>query len=68
MSKQKTSTGNGKQKIAALVQDINYSVNNTEENIVPQLQYFSSDVAIKDTSDGPKVQVPYVRKQRSTDC
>ena len=29
----------------------------TEETISPQLQYFSSDVAVKDTSDGPKVQV-----------
>ena len=58
MSKNK-SNGNGKTKgkIAVLVQEINNSVNNPEESITPQLQYFSSDVAIKDTSDGPKVAV-----------
>ena len=47
--------GNGKSKYSVLVQELNNSM--TEETISPQLQYFSSDVAVKDTSDGPKVQV-----------
>lgn len=41
-------------KVGITVEDIRRQ---TSDDISPQVQYFSSDFAIKDTSDGPKVAV-----------
>ena len=54
--KNNKNNGDGKNNYAVLVQNLNSSIAK-DETIGPQVQYFSSDVAIKDTSDGPKVAV-----------
>lgn len=56
MSNKRASNGNGKNSFEVLVQQISNSTQR-EDSTSPQVQYFSSDVAIKDTSDGPKVAV-----------
>jgi hypothetical protein len=43
-------------RFAATVQELKNQMGNMESiDVNPQLQYFSGDVAVKDTSDGPKV-------------
>jgi hypothetical protein len=53
-----TNGGNGERqegrKVGVTVEDLRNITPNTDS---PQVQYFSSDVSIKDTSDGPKVGV-----------